>query len=254
VLTDAIYRLLCQQTDHFDDILAACDQLQERKPVVGVLLGEDEVEWWAASSNRPEDIIPLRDFAFLRRLAMPMCARSHVASRAYSNGAAASATRDASEETVCFPDFSFLDVLLRIEIAQGAVIDGLMLRIVQLESVIDQVTQESKSLVRDLQRRLLSSVQEATGSKCFDRAQFTSSVQFMLIVSNRSPKLKQMVGDALSGVLLAAGIEADRLEKLEAHFKWFSGMVSSWNIPPDRIKDWRGNPLAWTHRPAVDFG
>ena len=253
-LTDAIFRLLCQQTDDFDDILAACARLQQQKPIVGTLVGEDEVEWWAALSNRPAIVAPLRRFAFLRRLAMPVCARSYAARRASCNGAAASPTMDPSEEMVCFPDFSLLDVLLRIEITQGAVIDGMMLRIVQLECAIDQVKEESKPLVRELQRCLLSSINEATGIKCFDRAQFISSAQFMLIMSNQPPELNRMVSETLSNVLSAADIDADRLENLEMHFKWFSEMTSSWNIPTDRLKDWRGNPLGWTERPAIVFG
>lgn len=249
-LNDAIYRLVCQQSDDLSDILAACDVLNQRKSIDGeTVFGEDEVEYWTERSNEPmSKSRPLREFALLRRLALPMCTRTRMASRPSK----VKAGRDSpAEEEICFPDFSFLDMLLRIEITQAAVIDALMLRILQLENVAKRINKDGKPMVRDLQRILFSSVKEATGIKCADRAKCVSSVQFMLIVSKHTSKLKKMAITFLSNLLSEADLGCNVLVQLEQDAEWFDAMVSSWNIPVDRIKDWRVDPMSWTRVPVA---
>jgi hypothetical protein len=251
-LNDAIYRLVCQQTDDLSDILAACDVLNQRKSIDGeTVFGEDEVEYWTERSNEHKSKSrPLRGFALLRRLALPVCTRTRTASRPSK----LKTGRDSpAEQEICFPDFSFLDMLLRIEITQAAVIDALMLRILQLENVAKRINKDGKPMVRDLQQILFSSVNAATGIKCADRAKCLSSVQFMLIVSEHTctSELKKMAIKFLSNVLSEADLSSNVLVQLEQDAEWFNAMVSSWNIPVDRIKNWRVDPMSWTRVPVA---
>lgn len=241
VLDDALHHLICLETDSMNDIQDACARYDRMKTSMGspfIVVGKDEVQWWwSFTPIQLEESISLRDFAFLRRLAMPICMRLNAE----------------VEVTVCFPDFSLLDVLLRIEVAQRASIDALMLRIVQLESFAPRTNAPLDSLARDLQRRLFSSINQAVQINCaaFDQARFLDSLKFMLALPFVSSGLWKMVNDELCDVHVASDINANHLLELQRDSERFQAIAKRWKIPTKQ--DWQRNPLAWTRRPIVGF-
>jgi len=166
---------------------------------------------------------------------MPLCMRSHANVM----------------ETVSFPDFSLLDILLRIEITQSATVDALMLRIVQLERVASRASAMLESLARDLQRRLLSSINEAARIHCVDRDRYLDSVKCMLAVSSHPSGLRKMIGEELRDVLEPSDINVNHAVELRRDSETYGAIAKAWKIPTNQ--GWQSNQLAWTKWSVVGF-
>lgn len=122
----ALYDLLCTRTDSMQEIL---DALQRAK---SQLVGAEDCAWWRTDSGGY-----LREFAFLKRLTRPMCL-------------AVVLSKDDLPTMVTKLNFSFLDLLVRIQTVQDTVADALLMR----ACILDRCCAESDEL-RDLQQNML---------------------------------------------------------------------------------------------------
>jgi hypothetical protein len=195
----AVTTLLQNQYDSLSKIVATVKCYETAKVTSQLIPGEDEIEWLVGPNSAV-----LRQYALLRRLAMPM----HVNDKGISN--------------LTTMAFSFLNLLLRMENVKNEVVNSIILRAASIGETMSLplCSDHARTLLQDLQGLLISTLRQLGGEISLgdikvDLALLEPTMLKQFVTLKTKPSKQQpeacSLSDSMRGEVLAVHEERQRL-------------------------------------------